>query len=341
MLLYRLYNSIYPASGPSIWLGLRQTKRAQQFNFGVIFSVSLFIIVILLTNAHLIPLGQFLVWGGMISGIVLVVGNTVYTWCSRPWRVDLLPQSVNLLYRFRTRSLPISSIREIRLEPIRYQTSSGEKTNTIDDQQIVFDLIDQQQIKILRGRSFDNWTKLVDTLRDHQSLYFVEDKREEKIPFPHFGKGSINPWDHYLEGKSSADISSIEDIKMWLRSCKFVSDQEQFGELDHWLKPTRFETLKQGDCEDHALWAWKKLKLINQDAEFVVGLRISNQPIPKGRTINHAWLTLVHNGELFVFESTIKRATNPMMVPWDEAKHQYRPKYSVNHHLQTFNFQKF
>ena len=46
----------------------------------------------------------------------------------------------------------------------------------------------------------------------------------------------------------------IDEIRGFLSTCRYVSDQEQFGVKDHWMAPEEFEKTRRGDCDDFALW---------------------------------------------------------------------------------------
>ena len=92
-----------------------------------------------------------------------------------------------------------------------------------------------------------------------------------RVPASAFGPGSQRPFAEYFEGESSVRVGSIDGIVAWLQTCEYVTDLELFHKRDVWLHPGAFERLKRGDCEDFALWAWRKLAEIGIDAEFCVG----------------------------------------------------------------------
>ena len=90
-----------------------------------------------------------------------------------------------------------------------------------------------------------------------------QDDPWERLPYTvkarAFGRGSIHPFPWYFEGGSAVEVKSLEDICAWLMECQYVADPDLFNESDFWQHPRTFERLRQGDCEDHALWAWRKL----------------------------------------------------------------------------------
>src|SRR5580765_2937921 len=92
-----------------------------------------------------------------------------------------------------------------------------------------------------------------------------------RVPASVFGPGSHQPFADYFQGESSVRVGSVEEIAAWLHTCEYVSDLELFREPDVWQHPAVFERRKRGDCEDFALWAWRKLAEIGVDAEFCVG----------------------------------------------------------------------
>ena len=61
-----------------------------------------------------------------------------------------------------------------------------------------------------------------------------------------------------------------------------------FNEIDLWQHPSSFEELRRGDCEDFALWAWRKLAELGIDAEFFVGRILSVEEPDVDR--QHAWV---------------------------------------------------
>ena len=60
----------------------------------------------------------------------------------------------------------------------------------------------------------------------------------------------------------ASQLQSPEDIAhyMW-RHFLFESDQNQFGENEHWQSPEEFMQTGKGDCEDFAIFANEILKL--------------------------------------------------------------------------------
>ena len=97
----------------------------------------------------------------------------------------------------------------------------------------------------------------------------VEDaweKWEARVPAEWFGRGCIHDWPWFFEGESTVTAKSVEEICKWLCGCEYVPDHSLFNELDFWQHPVTFEQRRCGDCEDFALWAWRKLAEMGVDA---------------------------------------------------------------------------
>ena len=155
-----------------------------------------------------------------------------------------------------------------------------------------------------------------------------------QVPAGAFGPGSRKPFAEYFQGESSVRVGSIDDIVAWLRTCEYVSDLELFRERDVWQHPGVFEQRKRGDCEDFALWAWRKLGEIGIDAEFCVG-RVFCETRERDR--QHAWIVYRVNGREFLFEPAARTASS-MIRPLDDVMDKYVPHFAVNHRFDTAAF---
>jgi len=142
----------------------------------------------------------------------------------------------------------------------------------------------------------------------------------EGAPIRLFGKGSQRDFSWYLEGESTVQVRSIDDIQDWLLACEYVDDRKLFNEADFWQHPRTFEHLRRGDCEDHALWAWRKLVELGVEAELVSGQQEGS---------GHVWVVLQHNEEPHVFETAAKDR-KVMLRPVRLVRHVYRPEASVD-----------
>ncbi len=165
----------------------------------------------------------------------------------------------------------------------------------------------------------------------------VWSRNKESIPYQAFGAGSHHDWSWYLEGRSTVDVKSAKEIVDWLRGCSYVGDAVLFNERDFWQHPVTFENLRKGDCEDHALWAWRKLKEIGIPAEFVCGR--SGPATAKGNHA-HAWVHLELNGQQCLME-TVADPQHRMTFPLDEVRKNYCPAFSVDTDLNTYRYGGF
>lgn len=138
------------------------------------------------------------------------------------------------------------------------------------------------------------------------------------IPNNFFGPGCKHSFEHYVSGESNIDVNNLDQLCDWLATCDYVADIIKHGKHDYWTHPDDFERERSGDCEDFALWAWRKLKQMNLSAEFMVGKLIQ----PDGRIENHAWLMLIENDNRIILETTAKNKQT-MLKPFE----QYHPYY--------------
>jgi hypothetical protein len=155
------------------------------------------------------------------------------------------------------------------------------------------------------------------------------------VPAGAFGPGSQRPFAAYFEGESSVRVESIDDIVAWLQTCEYVSDLELFHERDVWQHPGVFERRRRGDCEDFALWAWRKLAELGIEAELCVGRVICDDNPQLDR--QHAWVVYRVNGTPYLFEPAA-RTPSSMIRPLTDAMDHYVPHFAVNHRFDTNAF---
>jgi len=156
-----------------------------------------------------------------------------------------------------------------------------------------------------------------------------------RLPATVFGPGSSQPFDKYFEGESSVRVASIDDIVAWLQTCEYVSDLELFREQDFWQHPAVFEQRKRGDCEDFALWAWRKLAELGIEAEFCVGRVICDDQPEIDR--QHAWVVYRVNGASFLFEPAAHTPSS-VIRPLADAMGRYVPQFAVDGRFDTYAF---
>lgn len=104
----------------------------------------------------------------------------------------------------------------------------------------------------------------------------------------------------YLGGELTVSCDGLADVQRFLRSCRYVSDPEQFGVRDYWSHPRDFERSRQGDCDCFALWTWRQLLEMGYPARFVLGR------VGYGRWF-HAWVTFSEGGTHYLVEATAAR----------------------------------
>ena len=155
------------------------------------------------------------------------------------------------------------------------------------------------------------------------------------VPAAAFGPGSERPFAQYFEGESRVRVGSIAEIAAWLQTCEYVSDLELFHKRDFWQHPSVFEDLKRGDCEDFALWAWRKLAELGIDAELCVGRVIAHAR--PDVTYQHAWVVYRTGEAEFLFEPAAP-TESAMIRPLTEVMDNYVPHFAVNHRFETNAF---
>lgn len=152
--------------------------------------------------------------------------------------------------------------------------------------------------------------------------------RHQNIPLRFYGGGADRKFEDYFSGKSGVPVSTVGDVVEWLLGCDYVSDPQQFNKRDYWQHPVEFEKSRKGDCEDFALWTWRKLVELGHDAEFMVGKWIHD-----GRVGTHAWVFLRHEGEEYVFETT-GRTVERIIKPHEDVLDNYVPFAAVDRELR-------
>jgi predicted transglutaminase-like cysteine proteinase len=108
------------------------------------------------------------------------------------------------------------------------------------------------------------------------------------------------PMGFFLSQPLKHQCRSLDEIRAFLSTCRYVSDQEQFGVLDHWMAPADFEQARRGDCDDFALWTCRQLLGLGYDVRFVVG---SSGRYGGG----HAWVTFRAQKRQFILEPLLPR----------------------------------
>ena len=127
------------------------------------------------------------------------------------------------------------------------------------------------------------------------------------------------PMPRYIAQPLSFQCRDLNELRHFLLGCRYMSDEEQFGQLDYWNTPDDFEKRRQGDCDDFALWTWRQLIGMGYDARFVAGTW--------GRYgAGHAWVQYSNDGRSFLLDPLRSHleAWFPRL-----ATVRYRPEISV------------
>jgi hypothetical protein len=154
-----------------------------------------------------------------------------------------------------------------------------------------------------------------------------------EAPLAMFGDGARHGFDWVFDGDSNVTVRSLDDILDWLATCQYETDASLFRESDYWQHPHTFEQLRRGDCEDFALWAWRKLVELGIDADLVIGRRVP----PGAENSRHAWILFRDSGGEFVFEPVIRdRAVAVRQVA--AIRTEYIPEFGVAADRSRFVF---
>ena len=135
----------------------------------------------------------------------------------------------------------------------------------------------------------------------------------------------------YLAGPSTVPVADLDDIRTWLQSCAYERTHEFRAQAAWESLPFVFEYVKRGDCMDHALWAWRKLRELGIDADFVVGWTG-----PPGVGHRHAWVILGQGSDRLLFE-TVEKVRPRMLRPLSD-RETYIPEFGVDRHGRRFAF---
>ena len=152
-------------------------------------------------------------------------------------------------------------------------------------------------------------------------------------PLEAFGEGARRDFAWVFEGDSAVTVRSFADILDWLDGCEYVSDPHLFQEDDFCQHPRTFEHIRRGDCEDYALWAWRKMVELEMDAELVVGRRVP----PGSMNSRHAWIMFRQSGVEFLFEP-ICRDRSASIRPLETVRQAYIPEFGVAPDRRRFSF---
>lgn len=152
--------------------------------------------------------------------------------------------------------------------------------------------------------------------------------RFQNLPAQFYGKGCNRDFKEYLEGNSWVPVKNINDIANWLLGCTYTSDLSHKGVRDYWQHPRELEATRKGDCEDFALWAWRKLIELNVQCEFMVGRWVRGE-----QSGAHAWVLLIVEDQPIIFETT-GTSRKRMFKSLEMAATEYVPFASIDHKVR-------
>lgn len=144
--------------------------------------------------------------------------------------------------------------------------------------------------------------------------------------------GSTHPWDRYFDVALRTKPRSLADIETFLNQCRYRSDLETRGQIDYWETPDLFELRKTGDCEDHAIWAWRHLHDLGYRARLVLG--------DWGNC--HAWIHIFVNGRAYLLETIQKHRRGPDVgayQPWWSVERVAKGCFAFFLHLERMEAQ--
>lgn len=174
------------------------------------------------------------------------------------------------------------------------------------------------------------FTRLVD-----RSVRFEDpwERVECDVPLSRFGVGAQHDFPWYFEGSSLVEASTLEEACTWLRGCAYVRDSDLFREADFWQHPCTFEQLRRGDCEDFALWTWRRLVELGYDADLVAG-RCSWWRGEGG----HTWVLFRdRDGTRCLFDPVL-RDPAPVISPLEAVADRYCPEVAVDRHFRRYAY---
>lgn len=164
------------------------------------------------------------------------------------------------------------------------------------------------------------------------------DRRWVRISLPRetwrFGAAAPPDFAAFLRKPSTVAVNSVGELCDWLRGCAYDRDEVLFGVTDRWQSPADFERLRRGDCEDHALWAWRKLHELGFATELVVGRWLAAGVARD----YHAWVVFTDRDGRRMLLEAVTKGSDRMPRPLDEVAREYLPFHAIDGDLQTFTY---
>ena len=161
---------------------------------------------------------------------------------------------------------------------------------------------------------------LISELKGGEEFWTGTRRRKAKL-------GNTHPWNRYFNKSLSTRPQTLADIETFLLKCKYLSDRKTRSQKDFWEPPDIFEKRKTGDCEDHAIWAWRHLHDLGYKTRLVLG------------TCNgggHAWVLIFRNGRAYLLEAAQKHKWFPSVKAYEahwSVEKQEKKKYAFFEHF--------
>jgi len=139
--------------------------------------------------------------------------------------------------------------------------------------------------------------------------------------------GNTHPWNRYFNTPLKTKPQTLVEIESFLSRCKYLSDRKTRSQSDFWEPQDEFEKRRTGDCEDHAIWAWRHLHDLGFRARFVLG----------DCDGWHAWVHIFVNGRVYLLEATQKHKWFPEIKsydPWWSVEKIGKKKFAFFQHAE-------
>lgn len=153
------------------------------------------------------------------------------------------------------------------------------------------------------------------------------------VPTHLYGLGAEEDFTWYFEGESRVQVQTLAEVVDWLRGCTYAHDDTVFQTEDYWQHPLTFERFRVGDCEDFALWAWRKLTRLGYDAEFVAG----HSQVSSCHRSGHAWVHVSDGATTYLLDG-IMPCHHTALQPLETLREDYLPEVSIDGSLQRYAY---
>lgn len=177
------------------------------------------------------------------------------------------------------------------------------------------------------SRPISRW--LLQTVPKHEAWERVQ----YDVPSRCYGEGFRGDFRWYLSGECLVKAEAPNALRDWLLDCEYVRDAELYRRNDYWQHPAVFEQIRRGDCEDFALWTWRRLAEMGHKAELVAG----RWRQADGSWTGHVWVTFEWKGRTLLFDPVI-RDRSRMIRPLRSVQKVYLPEVSVDQALDRYAY---